>query len=477
MRRVLLAALVLGISLRAADPVDPLRKLNVAVLDAHGQPVTDLTASDFQILDDGKPQPIVFFRSGGKTGQTTLAAREYSNHASQPRPMIAILFDMLNDRLLGDAAVRTEIVDSLKNMESGENIYLYLLTPKGELFPVHPIPRPDTELQPEAEPWTRQIGPILDQALKPFIGFHQVDELDPKNRYRETVAALSELGGQMNEVTGRKTLVWVTHGFPLIGYSMSVRGRIDVTKQVQDFFGRMALSQILMYPVDQSRRGAGAALDTYSAQTLDEAAELTGGRRLTSDRVGDAITQSLADARANYEVAYAISAARSDKKRHKIKVTATRKDVHIETLQAYYDSQTASAEDLEQSAIGNAIHSPFDATDVGVKASLTPASEALKFTLNIAIDPADLLLAKTGDLHTGSIEVLLAGYDTNGVQQASKPIPFNLKLTEAQLEAAGKGGLTIHQTLTVRDTTMRVRVVVYDARRSATGSVTVPVKP
>jgi hypothetical protein len=35
--------------------------LDVVAFDSHGQPVTDLTADDFQITDAGKPQTISFF--------------------------------------------------------------------------------------------------------------------------------------------------------------------------------------------------------------------------------------------------------------------------------------------------------------------------------------------------------------------------------------------------------------------------------
>ena len=116
--KVLLPALVLGSLLRAADAPEQLKKLNVAALDAHGQPVTDLTAADFQVFDDGKPQPILYFRfTSAKPKQATaLGPREYSNRSGAPHDPVVILFDMLNDRIMGDAIVRTEIVDGLKNL-------------------------------------------------------------------------------------------------------------------------------------------------------------------------------------------------------------------------------------------------------------------------------------------------------------------------------------------------------------------------
>jgi VWFA-related protein len=480
MRSVLLATLLLGCSLHAADSQEQLNKLNVVALDSHGQPVTDLTAADFQVLDEGKPQQIVWFRfAPGKTAQTALAAREYSNRSTPPRFAIAILFDMLNDRILGDAVVRTEIVDALKNLESADNLYLYLLSPRGELFPVHPLPRPDTDAPTDTEPWTRQIAPILDQALKPFVGFHPIDELDIKNRYEQTLNALKDLGGNMTEVSGPKYLIWVTHGFPIYGYSMSLRSRVDFTVPLRDFYQRLQLSQILLYPVDQSRRGAGANPVTYSTQTLEEASEITGGRRLTSDRVNDAITQTLVDARADYEIAYQIPAPSKpdSKKRHKLHITTSRKDVHLSFPESYYILPPVSPENLERNALERTIHSPFAATDIGVRASLAPSDDPKNVTLNVLVDPADLLLHKSGDNHAGRVELLVAGYDANGFLQASKPASFDLNLTPQQFEAASRAGLTLRQALSVNDAFKSMRVIVYDPALNVAGSVRVPLKP
>lgn len=478
MRRLLLVALLLSPALRAADSQEQLNKLNVIALDAHGQPVTGLTTADFQIFDDGKPETIVWSRFvGTKSAKTALGPREYSNRSGTPGHIITILFDMLNDRLLEDAVVRSEMVEALKDLESSDNVFLYLLTPRGELFPVHPIPQPDAQLKPETEPWTRQIASILDQAMKPFVGFHQVDELDIKNRYQETVTAMGDLGGRMMESSGPRYLVWVTHGFPIYGYSMSVRSRVDFTNPLRTFYQRLAVSQILLYPVDQSRRGAGADPTSYSTQTLDEAAELTGGRRLTSDRVNDGIQQTMTDARADYQIAYQVPKETLDKKRHKIRVATTRKDVRIQSADAYYVLPPTPPETLERTALERAIHSPFEATDIGLRASIAPMADSKNVTLTVRVEPADLLLRTSGDNCTGHFQLVVALYDANGVRQVSDPVPFNLNLTPRQIEIASHGGVTLHQTVVLDDSIQRIGVMVYDPALNATGSVNVPVKP
>ena len=481
MRKLLPGVLILGFAIFVAgtqQKPQTLNKLNVVALDAHGHPVANLTSADFQVYDDGKPQPIIWFGfKRGKPTQTPLAPGEYSNRSGARRDTVVILFDMLNERVLGDATVRTEIIDALKNLESGERIYLYLLTPRGEVFPVHPLPSSDTEPKPEAEPWTRQVASMLDQALKPFVGFRPVDDFDLKVRYEQTIRALNDLGSQMSEVIGRKNLVWVTPGFPIYGYSISAGSRIDVTNPLNDFYERLALSQIVVYPVDQSMRGAGAGLATYSEQTLQAAADLTGGRRLTSDRVENAITDALTDSRANYEIAYQTPAQKPDGKRHKVRVTTARKDVRLQTVQAYYVLPPVAPEDLERAAFETAIHSPFDATDIGVRASITPAPNAKSLNVNILVDRDDLLFLQSGQNFTGHAEVIVASYDPNGFQQASKPVSLDLDLTPDQLESASRNGVAIQETIPIANSIQRIRVIVYDPALNATGSVAVPVSP
>ena len=70
-------------------------RLSVAALNSSGEPVLDLKADDFQVLDQGKPQRIVFFR--GKANAEPRAPRQFSNRGSAPPHSTVILFDLLNE--------------------------------------------------------------------------------------------------------------------------------------------------------------------------------------------------------------------------------------------------------------------------------------------------------------------------------------------------------------------------------------------
>src|SRR5580658_9150255 len=94
--------------------ISSLKKLNVAAVDADGQPVTDLQASDFQVLEDGKQKNIAFLRfTGGKANPVALKAGEYSNRTGVPAQATVILVDLLSDRLLSGGVIGKEIGDAL----------------------------------------------------------------------------------------------------------------------------------------------------------------------------------------------------------------------------------------------------------------------------------------------------------------------------------------------------------------------------
>jgi VWFA-related protein len=468
---VVVAALICTL----ASAADKLNRLNVVALDPKGQPVTDLQSADFQLLEDGKPRKIAFFRF---TGDKPLPATrpvpsEYSNRAHPALRATVVLIDLLSDRMMSGSVIDQDVTRALKNLESSEGLYLYFLTSRGELYPVHPMPKPDTEVTPADEPWTRNIAPMLQASLKTLFGFKPVDDRDIKVRFDLTINALRELGSQMTQVSGRKNLVWVTHGIPLNGVSISMQGRVDFTNPIRRFCQELEQAQIVVYPVEQSMSGAAAAIATESEQTLEEFAGLTGGREYRSGRVDEAIQQALTDFRANYQIAYYSASLDPDGKHHKLRVTCARKQVRLQTEPGFYALVPPdSPGNLERIAFDSAAHSPFDAAEIGLRASVSPdpaTSRNMRF--DIRIDAADLLLRQAQDRHTGRVSLLFAGLD-----QPGPPAPLDISLTPEQYETAMRDGIELRLTIPVGAAVRKLRPIVVDRELGAVGSVTIPIQ-
>jgi VWFA-related protein len=465
-----------------ANAAEQLTKINVAAVDAQGQPVTGLQSSDFQLQQDGKNQSIAYFRF---TGDKPLQAvkppaepekepHEYSNRAGVPVHETVVLIDLLSDRLMSGAMISEELTRCLKSVESTEGLYLYILPSSGELYPIHALPNPDTQ-PAAAEPWTQNISATLQTALKTVFSFKPIDERDVVFRFQSTMNALKKLGGEMMSMSGRKSLVWVTHGVPLNGVSISAQGRVDFTNPLRLVCEELERAQIVVYPVAESTSGAAAALVTESEQSLEEFSSVTGGRLYRSGGVGEALRQAITDARSNYELGYYAETVKADGKHHKLRVICARKEVRLQTIPGFYavfgPDQPAEA---ERNRIMLAAHSPFNATEIGVRASFSPDPGAAgKMRFDVHIDPADLLLRQAGENRTGKLSLLFAVYGTSGSGQTNT-IPIDVNLTPAQYDTALHGGLEFQQSLPVNASIQRVRVIVVDKDSGSTGSLTMP---
>src|ERR1700685_1773295 len=73
--------------------------LDVHARDAHGQQVTDLTADEIRVFEDGKPQEGVFIQHWSTSATPSagqLAPRQFSNRSVNRRPMVVVVLNLLD---------------------------------------------------------------------------------------------------------------------------------------------------------------------------------------------------------------------------------------------------------------------------------------------------------------------------------------------------------------------------------------------
>jgi VWFA-related protein len=484
---ILLCALA---SIAASPEIQPVKinKLNVVALDAQGRPVTGLRTADLQILEDGKPQSIALLRFTGDPPLLNLVKRgpgEYSNRAVASPHVTVMLVDLLNEPLISETIIGREVADSLKDLESSDGVYLYLLTFRGELRPIHPLPKPDSGIAPPAESWTRNIVSTLQAALKDLAGLRPVNDLDIRSRFDLTMDALRDLASQLAQASGRKNLVWVTGGIPMIGFSAATQSGMDFSNRVRWFSERLEQSQIVVYTVQTT---AGAAV----AETLDEVTAITGGREYSSSRAVEAIQQAITDSRANYEIDYYSAPAASNRKHRKVRVICGRSGARLQTAHEFYavppkilpngfTVEEFHSRELPRE-IDTAIHSPFDATEIGIRASASPGSShapelstsvTRRTEFEIHIDAADLLPRSARDHGARKVSVAFAACDEE-LRPSSAPILYDLM--QDQLDAGTNCEIELHYTIPVGRAIPKVRVIVFDEELDAVGSVTIPIR-
>lgn len=428
-------------------------RFNAAVIDRDGNPVTGLTRADFRVQENGKDRDIAFFRFTGE----------------RPGPhATVILLDLLNEpELMSGAVITDQLTRALKNFDSTADLYLYFTTVTGELYPVRAIPK---AMMPQTDDhWTRNLPSMLDSALKALTGFRLTEQFDPKTRVDLTMRAVRGLAGQMGAAPGRKNLIWVTRGIPMNGYSLAEQAVMDYTPKIRALAEQLQWMQITVYPV-------GAPIESESDMALNEIAGLTGGRKLAFGAIGEAIQAAQAATRGNYEMAFLTSAEPLDGKHRKIRVICSHKDARVLTVSGFYDVlPTPKAADLERALVEEVAHSPFEASEIGVKATLTSAGGKGNENLDIRVSPADLWWREVNGRRAGDISIALAVYGPAGLLDVLALGRQEINLTPDEYAAAGRDGIAVHRSGSISKGARRVRVVVVDGQLGAAGSVTVSV--
>ncbi len=460
-RRLPLAAfLCIGAACIAAQTAAPLVTLQVTALDSHGQPVTDLQTADFRVADAGKPQPPAFSRFlAGTKPPAPLAPNEFTNRTSDPiAHSTVILFDLLNADLTERGRTWNELVQTLQHLESSDHFYLYLLTKEATLFPVHPLPANEEDVSSAVAPWAKEVEPLLNRAMTAVNRLElQNLRVDVNARVLATFRAVRQLTEQMTPLPGRKSLVWLTQGVPILDVGLDHQIK-DNAPLIRQFTAELNRADIPAYTVDQTP-GVG---QSGSRDTLEAISSQTGGRYFTSDSTGLAITQASTDARAAYLVGFYPAEKNRDGKPHKLRVSSVRKGVQIRAREDYQvdPNATTAQEGLESASLA-----PFDDSGIGLRVTVSASPEDPKLTrFTIDVDPADLLLAPA----PASLELGFMDDDgTAGTNKAIVTAPFDAAPQDGRIELVKDRPLA--------PAVKKVRVVVVDVRTGSAGSLKVPV--
>jgi hypothetical protein len=299
-------------------------------------------------------------------------------------------------------------------------------------------------------------------------------EIRIDERIRMTHSALERLGGMMGSVPGRKNIVWITHGVPV-----SLGSGFD-TIDYEPWFRRLSAAYsragISVYPVQQAGTPNAGYIPLRSQDTLQLVAALTGGPKI-SDSIGSTVKQAMSDVRTSYLLGYFPAADNWDGKFHKVLVTCERKGVRLQT-RAGYDASDAAA-GSEQSTLDGALSAAFDASDIGIRGAVSAgkaeagANGGRMTHFEFRIDPADVRMTRVGDRYTASLALQFAGF-TNGKMERLRVVPFDIAVSSEDYGKVLKIGIPFSRDILLGDSVKAMRLVVFDRKAHAVGSLTMP---
>jgi VWFA-related protein len=276
-------------------------QIGVVARDKAGEPIRDLHSADFTVFDDGKPRHIQFFSMDSDDAST--------GRPAEPR-VAAIVLDGLNTEFSDQSYARDQAMKAVGRMPLDESIAVLALTPALTL-----------------QNFTRDRALLL-AAIASFQ-----PNLPPyamKQRIQVTLAALKTLADRMSSASGRKSILWITGGFPSVrAYDRAIE---NVVHQINE-------ADVAVYPIDA--RGL-MLMRGSNFQIMDQFAESTGGRAYyNGSDVAGGIEGAAADSRSAYTIGFYLGDGERDRRFHTLKVEVDRPGAILRYRRGYSPSSTS----------------------------------------------------------------------------------------------------------------------------------------
>jgi VWFA-related protein len=307
--------------------------LDVIVADKAGRPAMDLTAKDFSLLEDGKPQRLSIFSVQRPDTPlpvskelTPLPANIYTNRPEYripPGPLTVLLLDALNTPVRDQMYARRELLEYLRSqLGSGKRMAVLVLTDQLHLLQDF---TGDSELLRRAvegyiatdsraldiEDVERHLPPPPSDTRGSAMYRNMVNSLrkilletattSVDARLAQTLSAFRNLAQALGGVPGRKNLVWVSGSFPFTfvaesrpapGDPKELVAYRDYQRDIRRTLSVLTEAQIAIYPVD-ARGLAGAPFMDASHPLKNDMGHVYAGSDLSDDLSrGDVSLQS-----------------------------------------------------------------------------------------------------------------------------------------------------------------------------------------
>jgi VWFA-related protein len=561
MKKIAFGALLASatcIVLAAQQPSPPifragttLVEFTVVATDERGQPVTDLKEDDITILQNGKPQPVAFFRFEGdafapgavEPTREQIAPGLFTNRPEySPGParnVTAIVIDTLNTAPEDQVVVKAQVMQYLRALAPNSRIAIYGLGSNLRIlidftadtallraqldklkleYNVQAIPadQRDRFQQMEAEHFNTAVDQYVAdetdeeqqaeaerQAELKGVRSHvaRADEYFQeqlqKRRITQTIASLEALGNHLSGIPGRKNLVWVSGGIPIITQGAFDRWVNTYSSEIRGLAQRLATQGITVYPVQASGLRVGF-LETASTApgasrgqvesmhlrpltreheqriwgTMDVVADITGGRAFrNTNELTAGVRAAATDMRGSYSVGFYVP-DNSDNRWREFEVRVKRAGVNILHRRGYMAlAPVKQPVNWAQTEWQTAMQNPLGSTAIRLDGRADVVPYGLQIVLQIAAD--DLYYKRVSGAPVADLEI---GFGERNRTEWTRLRRDGAMITikENPSQAVKPSIVRFQKTWTVEPDTTHVRLIVRDRMTARFGVLDMP---
>jgi VWFA-related protein len=317
------------------DKTDRNIALNVVVTDKSGKPVARLEQKDFTVLDD-------------KLAQNLKSFRAVEAASSAPPVTVILLVDAVNTSFQSVAYGREQIEGFLKQSggKLAEPVTMVFFTDK------------DAKVQRESTRDGNALAASFEQyesnlrTITRSQGFYGAEE-----RLKLSIHTLATLVAAEASVPGRKLLVWISPGWPMLsgpGIELSEKSEEGLFHSIVDLSTSMRQADVTLYSVDPlGTADAGGTRTSYYKEftkgvkaaknaaignlALQVLAYQSGGRVFSSSNdIADEIANAATDANAYYVLSFDAPPPDGPVQYHALEVKIDKPGLTARTRTGYY---------------------------------------------------------------------------------------------------------------------------------------------
>ncbi len=472
-------------------------QVNVIVQDKDDNPVTDLTKDDFALFDKGQQQQIAIFAQpdflASPASAASVAAPNFFSNRVQNNPhgansVTVILMDAVNTRFHDLAYVRARVIAFVRSLTPRDQVALYLLTPS-RLYALHDFTNDSETLvrsvagdSADADAGTKLANKLIIDAFAESNWFYKGGSMGV---VENTSEAMKQIAKNVANIPGRKSLVWISGGFPLyIGERDPIGARAeryDFSPMISATAKMLANADVAVYPVDARgliapEGGRGYVLPNFDAMIM--IAEGTGGHAYyNTNDISGSIRKAIDDSVSSYVLAYYPTNNNWDYSFRSIGVKVARKGLHLRYRTGYYaipDSNDGNG--MRDQLISDAIRCPIQIMDLGleVHADASASANGRELKVDVRVDPAQMHFEKSDEHWTDALDVVWAGMSADGHMLERDSAGVTLQPEQNAYDEIQHSGFSFTQRIRLGKDAVEMRLVVRDHGTGAIGSVNVP---
>ena len=458
---------------------------DVTVTDSDGNPVRGLTRSDFHIFDDNHPQPLASFEEHTEAPSFVTVSSSSANTVSNdfllhpPSTVNVLLIDTTNIGLLDQMYLYDQLTRFVNALPSGQPIAIYNRSGDVTLL---------------LQNFTADHALLLAAIRRSIPQFRSANA-----PYESDYDTLQQMATYLNQIPGRKNLIWLSGGSNALIYSDPANAP-DLPSR-RPFYDLLESERIAVDPIDVRGLSVGnLAGSAFQQMQMAEDAKATGGTAFYNNNgIAGFVSHTIANDGTYYSLTYSPQNLGRDGKWHQVTIKLDNPHYHLSYRRGYFDdgqnnepspakTRTMLRADGRTTQVPNYHGEPiiFQARVLpadspapalaGGNPEEPPRRGQTAYSVHYMIPAADIQASSVnGNIGIDSLKSAIVAFDHFGSPVGRVLQAIKVNVDETKLQADPHAVLAFDQSINLPSGDIYLLLVVFDTTSNRFGAINLPV--